>query len=593
VGSTDHRGRRAALPLAVLLGVVAASVAARLPLLTAPLSSDEGGFLMVAAQWHAGSSLYGDYWVDRPPLLVGLFSLADLGGGAVALRLLGTGAVVVAAGLAAALGAALAPGRRWAPVLTGATAAVFLSSPLFGADEVDGELLAVPLVLLGILGLVRADGSGSRRARVGWWAVAGAAGTAALAVKQSMAEVVVALAAVVAWSVWIRRPRRAGAAVLTVAASAAVTAGALVWWASSHGTSPAGLWDAVVTFRGQASEVIARWAPAGPEHRAPHLLVAFLLSGAAWLLLPAFLPHRRRARREAGGVDGAPGGAPGTMDPRVLAAAVLGWELLAVVAGGSYWLHYLVGTVPGLVLAVAAALRHQPSRARWTLTGLGYATVAVGVALAVVLVRSGPPTSDTRVEAWLGTHARPGDTGVVAFGHPSLLRAAGLESPYPELWSLPVRVRDPRLATLTGVLAGPDAPTWLVVAGEGIATWGVDADRAQAVVDARYREVDVEGTWHVLHRRGWRDPAVSAPAAVRGGGILRDRGWRHADARRMLGGWSGSRWPSSGRGCGRPGGTPTTGRSGASATRSSPTCAGSRTRTSRCSVTSCGSSTPS
>jgi hypothetical protein len=513
VGSTDHRGRRAWLPLAALLGVVAAAVAARLPLLTAPLSSDEGGFLMVAAQWHAGSSLYGDYWVDRPPLLVGLFSLADLGGGALALRLLGTGAVVVAIGLAAVLGAALAPDRRWAPVLTGATAAVFLSSPLLGADEVDGELLAVPLVLLGILGLVRADRSGSREARVGWWVVAGAAGTAALAVKQSMAEVVVALAAVVAWSMWMRRPRLAAGAVLTVGASAAATVGLLVWWASSHGTTPSGLWDAVVTFRGQASEVIARWTPSGPEHRASHLLAAFLLSGAAWVLVPALLPRRRGLRRSGGGLAGpSPGADRRTVDPGVLAAAVLGWEVLAVAAGGSYWLHYLVGTVPGLVLTVAATLRHQPPRVRWTLAGLGYAAAAAGVALAVVLVRTAPATDDTRAEDWLAAHARPGDTGVVAFGHPSLLRAAGLPSPYPQLWSLPVRVRDPRLSTLTGVLAGPDAPTWLVVDGDGLATWGVDADRAQAVVDARYREVDAEGSWHVLRLRPLRDaPAVAAP----------------------------------------------------------------------------------
>jgi hypothetical protein len=64
----------------------------RLPFVAAPLSPDEGGFLVLARQWHAagpGGSLYGRYWVDRPPLLVATFQLADALGGLTALRLIG------------------------------------------------------------------------------------------------------------------------------------------------------------------------------------------------------------------------------------------------------------------------------------------------------------------------------------------------------------------------------------------------------------------------------------------------------------------------------------------------------------------------
>lgn len=50
---------------------------------------------MVVGQWSPGTSLYGNYWVDRPPLLIGLFQLAYLGGGgAVTLRLMGIAAVM-------------------------------------------------------------------------------------------------------------------------------------------------------------------------------------------------------------------------------------------------------------------------------------------------------------------------------------------------------------------------------------------------------------------------------------------------------------------------------------------------------------------
>ena len=41
-----------------------------MPFLARPLSPDEGGFLLVASQWEPGTSLYGHYWVDRPPLLM-------------------------------------------------------------------------------------------------------------------------------------------------------------------------------------------------------------------------------------------------------------------------------------------------------------------------------------------------------------------------------------------------------------------------------------------------------------------------------------------------------------------------------------------
>ena len=87
-----------------LVYLLAASAAVLwLPTLLMPLSPDEGGFLLVASQWSPGTSLYGDYWVDRPPLLIGLFQLADLGGGALALRIIGLARVVPSVLLAGAI----------------------------------------------------------------------------------------------------------------------------------------------------------------------------------------------------------------------------------------------------------------------------------------------------------------------------------------------------------------------------------------------------------------------------------------------------------------------------------------------------------
>ncbi|MCW2785780.1 MAG: hypothetical protein JWP74_2297, partial [Marmoricola sp.] len=86
----------------------------RLPYLGAPAGSDEAGYLTIARQWHgAGPSLYGRYWVDRPPLLITLFQLA--GAGLPAVRLLGALAAAIAVlGIAAA--ARTAVGQRAAVV---------------------------------------------------------------------------------------------------------------------------------------------------------------------------------------------------------------------------------------------------------------------------------------------------------------------------------------------------------------------------------------------------------------------------------------------------------------------------------------------
>ena len=121
----------------------------------------------------------------------------------------------------------------------------------------------------------------------------------------------------------------------------------------------------------------------------------------------------------------------------------MAWELVGAALGGSYWLHYLLAVVPGLVLLTAAA---RPTRAvRW---GLAVAALSTAVALAGFAAAPPGPGADQAVSAYLRSHARPTDTVVVAFGHPNIVRDAGLTSPYEHLWSLSVRVRDPQLHDL-------------------------------------------------------------------------------------------------------------------------------------------------
>ncbi|TIC83246.1 hypothetical protein E8D34_16195 [Nocardioides sp. GY 10113] len=473
--------------------VMLATALLRVPMLDARLGSDEGGFLMVAGQWDPGRSLYGDYWVDRPPLIIGIFQIADaLGGGAVALRLLGLTCAVASVGLAAVLGRLVAPDRRWAPVVAAATASVFLLSPLFGAFEVNGELLASPFVLGGLAAVLRAARSGRTATALAWWTVAGAAGAAAASTKQSMLDVAAAAGVVVLIHLARRRWRAAAVAVAGFGAGAAGLLALLLTWARAEGTSVRGLYGAVVTFRFDASAVISQSASAATSHRALAITASFLASGAVLLLLVAAFPSLRLARPrrwfEAARADPVASG---------VTAAVVGWELAAVVAGGSYWHHYLLGTVPGVVLATALALQHRPRRTRWVAAVLAYSALVTAVTLTIVVPSASSATSETQVARYLATHSGPGDTGVVAFGAPVILREAGLASPYPNLWSLPARVRDPDLRHFARVLRSRERPTWVVVAGASLGTWGIDARRAEPALARRYTLVHVIGDWHV------------------------------------------------------------------------------------------------
>ena len=103
-----------------------------LPFAGRSLSPDEAGYLIVGGQWAEGSSLYGDFWVDRPPVLIAIFEAADALGGAVPLRLIGALAAVLTVILSGVLGRIAAPERRSAPLLTAGTAAVCVATPLFG-----------------------------------------------------------------------------------------------------------------------------------------------------------------------------------------------------------------------------------------------------------------------------------------------------------------------------------------------------------------------------------------------------------------------------------------------------------------------------
>ena len=478
--------------------VAAAACAAWVPFIGAPASPDEGGYLAVAAQWSPGPSLYGAYWVDRPPLLIMIHEVAVVAGGAVALRMIGVLGVVASIFLAARLtrvatADVTAKAGTLALVAPVVIAGIFLSTPLFGTTEVDGELLSVPFVLAGIVALVHACRSAPGRTAQLCALGAGVAGTSAAMVKQNAVDVFV-VAFVLGVAQLRRRSRRhlanlVGAFVLGCLADLVTVVG----YAAARGTSPTGLWEAVVTFRFDAASVINSSASGATSDRLVQLLEAVAASMAPLVVAALVL----RAFRSAAGDDLA---APAAPDLRWAALALVTWEVVSIAAGGSYWLHYLLVLVPGIVLLAVAAAQRPPSWSRSTAAVLALAIASACVAT-IVAVRT-PPTysTDTAVSAYVRQHSSPGQGVVVAFGHPNIVWGTERPSPYPQLWSLPVRVLDSQLSAFDSVLRSPKAPEWVVINGTSLYTWGVDASEADGILRARYHEVTQIGDYHLWRR---------------------------------------------------------------------------------------------
>ncbi len=478
----------------MVLATVLVVVAVRLVYVGQPLRSDEGGYLLAARHWRSGGEfLYGDYHVDRPPLLMALFRLAAQVGDDRAIRVLAIPFAVLLV-VASARAASLAAGPRaaaWAALAAGA----FAVSPAVAADQADGELFAAPLVAASIALSLDGWRRARRSARLVLALGSGVLAATATLVKQNFLEGFVFVAVLLAAEVLRHRrvTRRVGEVLAGVAGGAMIPHLAVLAWASATGVGGTEVWTELAAFRQQAFSVIWDGHVEAPLRRAAVLVVLALVSGLAGLVW-AWFARGRDATPESRAVTGC-----------------LAFGVVAVAAGGSYWSHYLLQLAPAVALATGIGATRDRDRGRaarrWTAVAAGSALVG---ALGSVIVYAAVPAPwfQQRIGEWLAASSRPGDSAVVAYGNPSILEAADLPSPYPYLWSLPMRTLDPEQSRLRAVLAGPDAPTWFVVVTP-LDSWGIDVDgRLAALLELRYDVAAVVCGHEVLLRQDVaREPA--------------------------------------------------------------------------------------
>jgi 4-amino-4-deoxy-L-arabinose transferase-like glycosyltransferase len=471
-----HRIGARGRTMLVLAASMLLTLGLRLPYRHAPLGIDEGGVAFIAKAWGTGhGSLYGAYWLDRPPLLVGLFKLA-LVGGTPGIRVLGALAALALVACVTFTARAVAGDRaaRTAAVLSAALA----GSVALAAVLTPGELLASVPACASVGCLVAAQW----RRQAGWMATAGLLAVCAVLIKQSFLDAGFAGAVfLIASSVAERRLQLRWAAAYAIGAILPL-AGVAVWLAVAH-ISPGSLVYALFGFRIHALSALS--ASSLPLHVRVGRLVAPGEGSGLFALLAIGLCGLWTLRRD-----------------RVVTATLAAWLAagsVGVLAGGTYWPHYLIQLIAPACLLTGAALARLPGRA----------VVAAAIAALAISASLGGQHRVNRAQEHLGvlgaaryvrTHARPGDTQYVLYARANVGYYTGLPSPYPYAWSLLVRAHPGAIPRLRQLLASPRRPTW-IVGWQRPSSWRLDPSGSTAALLRSHYRVVAHVHGHPIYHR--------------------------------------------------------------------------------------------
>lgn len=480
LGLGQRRRTTLVFPAALLVTLVL-----RLPYIGFPLGVDEGGVAFIAKAWGNGhGSIYGAYWLDRPPLLVALYKLAILTG-PTGVRVLGACAALALVTVTTLVTREAAGDRaaRIAAVLT----AVLASSVALSAVYTPAELLAaVPAT--GSIGCLLAAHR-SRRAR--WLVGAGLLAVAAALIKQSFLDAGFAGAVfLVASAVCDPRLRLRWFAAYGAGALAPLVA--VAGWLVAAQVPVSSLIYALFGFRVAALHTLS--VSKIPLAVRLHGLILPAAGSGLFIVLVIACVGLRMLTRD-----------------RVLAITLAAWLAACatgVLAGGSYWPHYLIQLVaPAGLLAGAALAAIRP--------GPRIAAVGAFVAVAIVVTVGGvshvraQPRSDIAVARYVRTHAGPGDTQYVMYARANVAYYTGLPSPYPYAWSLLVRALPGATTRLAHLLDSPQRPTW-VIGWQRPDQWQLDPHGAIArALHTRYRVVAHVRGHPIYHRTNPTPPAPS------------------------------------------------------------------------------------
>lgn len=456
-----------------LVGSLAAiAVLIRLTYIPRKYGTDEAGYLTIAQQWHGhGTSLYTDLWVDRPPLLLVLFQIGDLFGGLTGVRILGA----IIAGLIV-IGTAIVThqmaGRR-AALFAAIVITAWTITPAFSSITVNGEYLAAPFVVWSMVAALAALCATPQKRALVFGFLAGVAGFAAMLVKQNHADGLLfgLLSCLLAKPLFGTAPARATKVFAAATVGGLTIIGATALLCLARGTSITGVYDAIYPFRFAADRVKrAGGLPPFTERFADfqHIWIA---SGVLMLTVLAILVAMVNKKQRTASL---------------ILVIMLAFVHVSVASGINFYAHYMVQLlIPVAVLAGVAA-----TRSRWIIPTAVLLVVAAAVhAVPGSMFKTAPGTT-SRVADALKDSGKSGDSITVLYGRAGVVFGSGMTSAYEHLFTLPLRVRDPKLIELNKVMSSDDPPTWVVKWGP-LKRWGVPTKQLQATLDDRYTRVAV------------------------------------------------------------------------------------------------------
>ncbi len=430
-----------------VIGAVAVSVALRARFLFTPLLADEGGNLSVARDWSSGGRLYRNVWIDRPQGLIALFRGWDAlpGTGPSSTRMLAIifGAAAVVA--IASIGRSLFSPR--VGIVAAWFAAVLTASPMIEGFASNGELLSAGFAVSGLAIMAAVI---AVRCSHYWLLVAGLVLGAALAVKQSAFDVVLAIAAwlLLAWLLRWQQRRRSIADAALLAGGIGAVLGACAWHGSTLGWSE--YWYAIAGFRLQS-----RSALSNPELDKLAISLLFIVP----VLVPAFVLVLRASREVR----------VRSLPRRPHATLIMLWTIAATFSfatGGSFHRHYfIIVAFPLSLLAALAVEKLGRSSQRHAKIALAIAIAAAAPFIANPRLILGDITdTNVKLATWVEQQeAQRGPLTIYAYcADAAIYSQIGQAPPFRYLWEDHVRFAEGAQEGLLQLLTGPDAPDYII-----------------------------------------------------------------------------------------------------------------------------------
>lgn len=422
----------------ILIGLIL-----KLSVISIPLGIDEAGAQLIASHWAStNGSLYGQYWIDRPPVLLVIHFIAAIFG-SIGLRILAAVSSFLTAYLIYKI-TLLVSDKRSART-SFALAVLLLSSGALGSSFAPGEIFAVLPATASVFLLIK---SVKDKYQHSYMFFAGLLAAVAILTKQSFIDALVAGSVfLVSGIVWRGATKFSDAIkpLLIYFCGGAIALVTTLLWAATTSVGIKGFVYAVAGFRADALEALTKSAV--PMSNRFEMLGGVVIGSGIIIVFCASLLGLWALR-----------------NTRRIGLTIFTWFLacmFGVLGGGYYWPHYLIQLIPVLTVLTGVGINAQRVKVRLLLIVL----ISIPTIMMVDVTQDKIERRNEvkNISAYLQDHAQPKDTLYVMYARANLAYYSKLSSPFPYLWSSMLIAKKDAEPKLQRWLSSSTCPTWIVL----------------------------------------------------------------------------------------------------------------------------------